>query len=200
MEEQDRQLVERLRAGDESGFTAFFNEYFDRLYRFAMSRTRGNADMTEEAVQRTMIRALRGMEGFRGDASLFTWLAQICRNELADLGERARRDAARTISFDADERLRDRVESVVADGRSDPAASPVAEERAQLLRELLDGLPARYGEVLELKYLEELSVEEIARRLRGSFESTQSLLQRARVALRSALAERRIDAAWFAPD
>jgi DNA-directed RNA polymerase specialized sigma24 family protein len=51
--------------------------------------------------------------------------------------------------------------------------------------------------VLEWKYLDEMSVEQIAKRLRASFESTQSLLQRARVALRSALAERGIDAAWF---
>jgi len=200
MDDQDRQLVGRLKAGDESGFKEFFDGYFDRLHRFAMSRTRGNADMAEEAVQRTMIRALRGLDSFRGEAALFTWLAQICRNELADLGELARRDAGRTVSFDADERVRDRVESVVTDPQSDPASVPESEERAQLLRAVLDGLPGRYGEVLEWKYLEEMSVEQIAKRLRASFESTQSLLQRARVALRSALAERGIDAAWFAAD
>jgi len=200
MEDHDRQLVGRLKAGDESGFREFFDEYFDRLYRFAMSRTRGNADMAEDAVQRTMIRALRGLDGFRGEAALSTWLVQICRNELADLGELGRRDASRTVSFDADERLRERVESVITDPRSDPAAAPEADERSRLLREVLDGLPGRYGEVLEWKYLEEMSVEQIAKRLRGSFESTQSLLQRARVALRSALAERGIDAAWFAED
>jgi RNA polymerase sigma-70 factor (ECF subfamily) len=153
--------------------------------------------MAEEAVQRTMIRALRGLEGFRGEAALSTWMMQICRNELADLGELARRDAGRTVSFDADERLRERVEGEVADPRADPAAAPEVDERAQVLRALLDGLPGRYGEVLEWKYLDEMSVEQIAKRLRASFESTQSLLQRARVALRSALAERGIDAAWF---
>ena len=200
MDEQDRQLVARLKAGDESGFSQFFDEYFVRLHRFAMSRTRGNADQAEEAVQRTLIRALRGLDGFRGDAALFTWLAQICRNELADLGELARRDAGRTVSLDADTRVRERVENLVSDPRSDPAAAPEAEERAQLLREVLDGLPGRYGEVLEWKYLEEMSVEQIAKRLRASFESTQSLLQRARVALRSALAARGIDAGWFAQD
>jgi RNA polymerase sigma-70 factor (ECF subfamily) len=200
MEDHDRQLVGRLKAGDESGFREFFDEYFDRLYRFAMSRTRGNADMAEEAVQRTMIRALRGIDGFRGEAALSTWMVQICRNELADLGELARRDAGRTVSFDADERVRERVEGVIADPRADPAAAPEADERSRLLREVLDGLPGRYGEVLEWKYLEEMSVEQMAKRLRGSFESTQSLLQRARVALRSALAERGIDAAWFAED
>lgn len=197
VEDPERALVARLKAGDESAFREFFDQYFDRLYRYAMSRTRGNADMSEEAVQRAMIRAMRGLQGFRGEAALFTWLVQICRNELADLGELARRDAARTVSFDADERLRERVTDAVADPQADPAAAPLAAEQSRVLREVLDALPGRYGEVLEWKYLEELGVEEIAARLRTSFESAQSLLQRARVALRSELATRGIDASWF---
>ena len=106
MEDQDRQLVARLRGGDAAAFREFFDEYFDRLHRFAMSRTRGKADMAEEAVQRTLIRAVRGLHTWRGEAALFTWLVQICRNELADLGELQRRDAARYVSLDADERRR----------------------------------------------------------------------------------------------
>jgi RNA polymerase sigma-70 factor (ECF subfamily) len=199
MEDDDRQLVARLRAGDEAAFKAFFEEYFDRLYRFAMSRTRGDADMSEEAAQRTLCRAVRRLELFRGEAALFTWLAQICRNELADLGEAARRDAGRTVSLDADDRLRGRIESELADPAADPSRGPEEQEFAQLLREVLDGLPGRYGDVLEWKYLEDMSVEQIAERLHASFESAQSMLQRARGALRSALKARGIDASWAGP-
>ena len=197
MEDQDRQLVARLRGGDAAAFREFFDEYFDRLHRFAMSRTRGKADMAEEAVQRTLIRAVRGLHTWRGEAALFTWLVQICRNELADLGELQRRDAARYVSLDADERTRERVEGLQADPQADPAAALRDEERGRMLREVLDELPGRYGEVLEWKYLEEQSVEQIAKRLRASFEATQSTLQRARAALRAALAARGVDAAWF---
>lgn len=197
MENDDQQLVARLRAGDEAAFRAFFEEYFDRLYRFAMSRTRGDADMSEEAAQRALCRAVRRLETWRGEAALFTWLAQICRNELADLGEAARRDASRTVSLDADERLRGRIEGEVADPRSDPSREPEEAQFAQLLREVLDGLPGRYGDVLEWKYLDDMSVEQIAGRLHTSFESAQSTLQRARVALRSALQARGIDASWI---
>ena len=63
----------------------------------------------------------------------------------------------------------------------------------QLLRELLDGLPGRYGEILEWKYLEELSTQQIAERLHVTAEAAQSSLQRARQALRSALAARGLD-------
>ncbi len=197
MEDDDRELVARLRAGDEAAFKAFFEEYFDRLYRFAMSRTRGDADLSEEAAQRTLCRAVRRLETWRGEAALFTWLAQICRNELADLGEVLRRDAGRTVSLDADDRLRGRIEAEVADPAADPSRGPEEEQFAQLLREVLDSLPGRYGEVLEWKYLDDMSVDQIAARLRTSFESAQSTLQRARVSLRGALQARGIDASWI---
>jgi RNA polymerase sigma factor (sigma-70 family) len=84
MTASDQQLVERLLAGDERAFRGFFNEYFDRLYRFALARTHGDVDIAEKAAQRALCRPVRRLDGYRGDASLFTWLAQICRNELAD--------------------------------------------------------------------------------------------------------------------
>jgi RNA polymerase sigma-70 factor (ECF subfamily) len=197
MHQDDRQLVERLLAGDEAAFRSFFEEYFDRLQRFAMARTRGNADLSREAAQRALCRAVRRLDSYRGEAALFTWLAQICRNELADLGEALQRDAQRTVSMDSDAATRERIESRVADPQAGPAAELESDDISRVLREVLDGLPGRYGEVLEWKYLDELSVEQIALRLRGSFESAQSMLQRARVALRTALTARGLDAEWF---
>jgi RNA polymerase sigma-70 factor (ECF subfamily) len=85
--EEDRLLVQRLLAGDESALRMFFDEYFDRLYRFAYARLRGDAALAEDAAQNTLARALRGLPGFRGEAGLFSWLAQICRNEIADLSK-----------------------------------------------------------------------------------------------------------------
>lgn len=190
MHDDDRQLVARLRAGDEAEFRRFFEEYFGRLYRFAMARTRGDPDLSEEAVQRALCRAVRRLEQYRGEAALFSWLAQICRNELADLLEARQRTNARTPSFDADAASRERALNVPAGEGSDPLAGEQAGDRAALVREVLDALPGRYGEVLEWKYLEDLAVEEIAVRLRTSFEAAQSQLARARAAFRSALAER----------
>lgn len=190
MHDADRQLVDRLRAGDEGEFRRFFEEYFERLYRFAMSRTRGDADLSEEAVQRALCRAVRRLEQYRGEAALFSWLAQICRNELADLLEARQRSASRAPSYDTDAAARERAENVPAGEGSDPLAGEQARSRAALVREVLDELPGRYGEVLEWKYLEDLGVDDIAARLQTSFEAAQSLLARARTAFRSALTSR----------
>ena len=99
--EQDRLLVQRLLAGDQVALRQFFDEYFDRLYRFAYARLRGDAALAEDAAQNTLARALRGLAGFRGEAGLFSWLATICRNEIADLVEKSARVAAHSTSLDA---------------------------------------------------------------------------------------------------
>ncbi len=192
----DRQLVERLVAGDERAFREFFDEYFGRVYRFAFARGGGDAELAEEATQRAMTRAVRALKSFRGDASLFSWMAQICRNELADLIALRARDRSRTVSLDADGAARDAAEAVATEG-GDALEERAAIERALAVRSVLDELPGRYGEILEWKYIEEWSVEKIAKRLGVTFEAAQSQLQRARAAFRSAVAARGIEAELY---
>lgn len=192
MQQDDRALVARLLAGDDNAFRSFFDEYFDRLYRFALSRTSGRADVAEEAAQRTLCRAVRALSQYRGEASLFTWLAQICRNELADLVEAERRDARRQHSYDASERARQLAENVASDEAA-PVEQVQVAAAAVILGRVLDALPGRYGDILEWKYLQGWSVQQIAAELGSSFEAAQSSLARARLSLRAALAANGID-------
>lgn len=193
METDDKILVSRLLAGEEQAFREFFDEYFDRLYRFAMARTRGEADISEEASQRALCRAVRRLDSFRGDASLFSWLAQICRHELADILALRQRDAARHVSLDSQESAQNEVATLADEQSPTPAARLEQDDLARMIREILNELPGRYGEILEWKYLEELSTQDIANRLNTSAEAAQSSLQRARQAMRGALTARGLD-------
>jgi RNA polymerase sigma-70 factor, ECF subfamily len=196
--EQDRLLVQRLLAGDQDALRRFFDEYFDRLYRFAFARLRGDAALAEDAAQNTLARALRGLSGFRGEASLFSWLATICRNEIADLVEKSARVASHTVSLDAESGARDAARAVAApEGAGEKALAGA--ERLKLIRQVLDELPGKYGEMLELKYIEEWDVERIAHRVGLSFGAAQSQLQRARLAFRSALEARGLSAQDLLP-
>jgi RNA polymerase sigma-70 factor (ECF subfamily) len=195
--EQDRLLVQQLLAGDQVALRQFFDEYFDRLYRFAYARLRGDAALAEDAAQNTLVRALRGLSGFRGEAGLFSWLATICRNEIADLVEKSARIATHTVSLDAEGGAREAARAVPAPDAGDKALAGA--ERLRVIRQVLDELPGRYGEMLELKYIEEWDVERIAQRVGLSFEAAQSQLQRARVAFRSALEARGLSARDLLP-
>jgi RNA polymerase sigma-70 factor (ECF subfamily) len=182
----DPQLIRRMLAGDERAFESFFNAYFPRLYRFALPRLNGDVDATREIVQVALGKAIRKLESFRGESGLFTWICQICRNEIVDY-IRAERRMRHVVLIDDQPELRAAVESIEAPDEFDLVKGFGREEAARLVRVVLDRLPASYGDALEWKYIEGESVETIGERLGIGTTAAQSLLARARRAFRESL-------------
>ena len=181
---QDRQLVQRLLAGDEKEFARVFRESYPRLYRFALARLNGDRDSADEMAQRTLCRAMRKLHLYRAEASLFTWLCQICRHEIYDYVEARDRKGRHLVSVDDDPEVRSALESLPADALSDPVGTARRAEVMRFVQLVLDFLPTRYTEVLRWKYIEELGVDEIAGRLNVTPHAAESLLARARRSFR----------------
>jgi RNA polymerase sigma-70 factor (ECF subfamily) len=181
----DWTLVRRMVRGEEPAFDAFFQDYFPRLYRFAMSRTGQDRDATEEIVQTTMVKAIRKLHTWRGDSALFTWLCAICRHEVASWRERTGRHEAVPLAEDAPE-VREKLAAIAARAIERPDESFERREVGRLVQVALDALPTQYASVLEWKYIQELDVAEIARRLETGPKAAESLLTRARRAFREA--------------
>ncbi len=175
----DYQLVQRVLEKDREAFERFFEIYFGRLFRFCGARV-SQEEACEDIVQETLFKAMRNLSTYRGEASLFTWLCQICRNEISNWYQRSGRKSEVLVSLDEDSGLASALESLQIDF-SDEADRLSTERLVQLT---LDYLPDRYGKALEWKYLEGLSVNEIAHRLGTGSIATQSLLARARRAFR----------------
>ncbi|MFB3106621.1 MAG: RNA polymerase sigma factor [Pseudomonadales bacterium] len=175
----DYQLVQRVLQKDRQAFERFFEVYFARLFRFCNARV-SQADACEDIVQETLFKAMHNLSGYRGEASLFTWLCQICRNEISNWYQRSGSKSEVLVSLDDDPGLTSALESLQIDF-NDEVDRLSTEKLVQLT---LDCLPDRYGKALEWKYLEGLSVSEIADRLGTGSIATQSLLARARRAFR----------------
>ena len=184
---EDRQLVQQMLAGEERAFTTFFETYFPRIYRFALPRLGRNEDLAKDVVQTTLIKAMRALGDWRGDAALFTWLCQICRREIADQVRAQQRRSSKVVLIEDSEEVRAALESIEAPRSDDPLRRADAAELKRLVHAVLDRLPNRYGEALEWKYVEGRSVEEIGDRLGIGHTAAQSLLARARVAFREGL-------------
>jgi RNA polymerase sigma-70 factor (ECF subfamily) len=180
----DRELVAAMLAGNERAFTVFFETYFPRVYRFALPRLNGNVDVTKDVVQTTLIKAMRALGDWRGEAALFTWLCQICRRQVVDHVRAQRRHSAKVVLIDDSEEVRAALESIEAPSADDPFRGADSAELRRLVHAVLDRLPNRYGEALEWKYVEGRSVEEIGERLGIGQTAAQSLLARARIAFR----------------
>ena len=180
MNQDDKCLVKQLLAGDEQAFDRFFEDNFARLYRFALTRLSDDPDGTRDVVQITLSKAVRKLHTYRGEAALFTWLCAICRNETSDwLAKQGRYREHIVLTEDIPEVMA-AVDSYQAPQESSPERLAERVESLRLIQVALDRLPAKYGNVLEWKYIEGYSVKEISEKLQLGQEATQSLLARAK--------------------
>jgi RNA polymerase sigma-70 factor (ECF subfamily) len=183
----DLALARRVVAGDEAAFRTLFDAYFARLFRFALVRVGGDAAAAEDIVQQTFCRALEHLDGYRGEAALYTWLCQICRNAVVDHWRTHGRETARIVPLEDLPEIRAIVESLEAPSVGGPEAEAWRQDLRRLVQVTVDALPDHYGDVLEWKYVDGLSVAEIAARLAVSIKAAESLLGRARVAFRDTI-------------
>jgi len=183
MHRNDRSLVKGMLAGRESCFDEFFDSYFPSLYRFALTRVRGNEDAAEEIAQSTICRAITKLHTYRGEAALFTWLCTFCRHEVSAFFRKNRISRESVDLIEEVPAVRAALESIGAELET-PDAIYDRDELARLARVVLDQLAPRHARALEWKYLEGLPVNEIARRLDVSPKAAESVLTRARNAFR----------------
>jgi RNA polymerase sigma-70 factor (ECF subfamily) len=183
----DAALIAAMLAGDEAAFRVFFETYFPRVYRFALPRLGNDAEACKEVVQSTLVKAMRALGSFRGEAALFSWLCQICRRQIADYLRAHKRHHQNVVLIDDTPGLREALDAIAAPASDEPLQGYGSAETRRLVQSVLDRLPSRYGDVLEWKYIEGRSVEEISALLGVGQAAAQSLLARARVAFREAL-------------
>jgi len=180
---RDRGLVRKMLAGDEQAFGECFDGHFPGLYRFALTRLGHDEDAAEEVAQATMCKAMTKLATYRGEAALFTWLCTFCRHEIAAYRRRNRMTPRQLDLIEDTPEVRAALESA-AGAFEEPDRALDRAEVARLVQVALDRLPPHYGHALEWKYLDGLSVKEIATRLKLSPKAAESLLTRARGAFR----------------
>jgi RNA polymerase sigma-70 factor (ECF subfamily) len=134
----------------------------------------------EDVVQEVFIAAMLNLKKFRGESGFGTWLMALTVN-------RCRREQRkRMLRWMLWERWRKEVESG-GEKAADEAA--IVQERSERVRRAVRGLPARYREVIVLRYIEQVPIEEIAEVLHLSRSAVEVRLHRGREQLREVLGE-----------
>ena len=185
----DRALARRILGGDEAAFQELFDRFFPRLYRFALARLDGDRDTAQDVVQQTFCNAIERLESYRGEAALYTWFCQICRNVLADHWRGRQRREDRLVPLEDQADVRTVLESLTAPAGDSPEFSAWQGDVRRVIEAAVDGLPGHYGDILEWKYIDGLTVQRIAERLGQSPKAAESMLGRARAAFREAVVE-----------
>lgn len=183
--ESDADLVERFRRGDRAAFDDLVRRYV-RLAGAVAYGVVGDYEQAADVVQEAFLKLHGSLAGLREASKLKGWLYGVVRSCALDALRRRRRAPASLDAIDG-------AEEIVA-GR--PGSEAAGLERAELRGGVLAairGLPEQYREVVAMKYVDDLSYQEISEATGLSVETIESRLFRARKMLREKLA-------GFAPD
>jgi len=182
----DDLLIERIKNGDSAAYNDMVARYWDRIFARVLQLLKNKQD-AEEVTQDAFIRAHRGLENFRGDASFSTWLYQIATNLAHNrywYWFRRKRDYSISIDqpLTADGDLT--LENVMPCAGENPAEAAVTQEFVDRVSECMGGLNEKHKEVLILRNVKNLSYEEIAQHLDISVGTVKSRIARGRESLR----------------
>lgn len=175
MEEQE--LVRLSQEGDKAAFALLVQRYQTKVHSLAFSFTRDSV-LADDLAQEIFLKAWFGLARFKARSEFGTWLYRIAVNHLKD--HLRKKTASREVSLGRD-------------FREIPASQPGLqanshnrdeEQRAELVRRCLAGLPEKYRVILTLRDMEGHSYEELSRLLDLSAGTVDSRLFRARRMLR----------------
>lgn len=162
---------------DDARFREWYDATLPRVYGYLAARCAGDDALAEELTQETFVEAIRQRHRFDGRSDVVTWLCAIGRNKLVDHYRRHGRDARRHDRLIAGE-----------------ARTPDAPWRAVETREAVEAtmaqIPADQRIALLFRYLDGLSVREVAQTIGRSEKATESLLARGRESFRRAFGGR----------
>ena len=172
----ERDLQERIRAGDESAFDSVFRTHYAHLVRMAQSVVRESA-LAEEIVQEVMLELWRRRESLQVEQTFRAYLIRSTRN--------------RALNHIRHQRI---VEREAAAAAVDPPSSPSAEDEVlgveleRAVRDAIDGLPEDCREVFQLSREQGLKYAEIATALEISVKTVEKRMGQALAQLRERLA------------
>jgi RNA polymerase sigma-70 factor (ECF subfamily) len=179
--EIDRQLVERAQRGDKRAFELLVEKYQRKLARLLSRFIRDPAEV-EDVTQEAFIKAYRALPAFRGDSAFYTWLYRIgintAKNYLMAMGRRAPTstevEAEEAEGFEEGEQLRD---------INTPESVLLSNEIAKTVNATIEHLPEELRTAIQLREIEGMSYEDIAKVMDCPIGTVRSRIFRAREAI-----------------
>jgi RNA polymerase sigma-70 factor (ECF subfamily) len=179
--EIDQQLVERAQRGDKRAVELLVEKYQRKLARL-LSRLIRDPGEVEDVTQEAFIKAYRALPSFRGDSAFYTWLYRIgintAKNYLVAMGRRAptstEMEAEEAEGHESGELLRD---------INTPESLLLTKEIGNTVNSAIEALPEELRSAIQLRELEGMSYEEIAKLMDCPIGTVRSRIFRAREAI-----------------
>lgn len=177
--------IEKAKTGDQQAFTYVLNHYWNEVYGFMLKRTENETD-TEDIVIETFAKAFDRIVTYNPEFQFNTWLIAIAKNVHVDMLRKRRRALFLDISNDDEHPAYD-----VADSEPSAEDQLITSENLSSLLACIKQLKPHYQEVIQLRYFQELSYQEIADVLQEPLTNVKVKLLRARKLLAEVIENKR---------
>ncbi len=175
---RDHKLVkEAVEKGNQQAFTQLMDYYKDTIY-FMLLKMTGNSIDAEDLTIEAFGKAFKNISQYTPDYAFSTWLFKIASNNCIDhIRKKKKNILAREHNEEIDEY--DTTKDITAK-QSDPEETYIKEQKAELMREVVDKLKPRYRILVELRYFQEFTYDEICDELQLPLGTVKAQLYRAR--------------------
>jgi RNA polymerase sigma factor (sigma-70 family) len=183
--QEDLELVAKAKAGDQSAFDKLMKRYHDSIFYMVLKMVHNRND-AEDLTMEAMGKAFNNIGAYSADFAFSTWLFKIATNNSIDF---IRKKRLQTSSLEQTTSTEDGETTPISvkDHAANPEEKLVKEQRAAKIRSAIEQLSPKYKSLIELRYLEELSYEEIAAKLDIPLGTVKAQLFRAKDMLYNAL-------------
>lgn len=174
----DLKLVEEAKNGSQAAYGELMERYRESIY-FMMFKMVKNTDDADDLTIEAFGKAFARLEQYSPSFAFSTWLFKIASNNCIDY---IRKKRIKVTSMDTGYTT-DSGETIYFDARSathDPEEAIIHNQKVKMMRQLVTKLKPRYRELVELRYFDELSYEEIADTLNLPLGTVKAQLFRAR--------------------
>ncbi len=175
--QRDYAYIQRaLKNNDQQAYECLLNQYRDAVY-FLMLRMTRNHDDAEDLTMEAFGKAFSKLHQYTPEYGFSTWLFRIAANNAIDFKRRMR---IKQVSMEGASDSSSGSINYIADKDPDPENKLILDQQVKLMRQLIGKLRPRYRSLIELRYFDELSYEEIAQRLGLPLGTVKAQLFRAR--------------------
>lgn len=173
---RDYMLVKKATSGDQKAYAELLDRYRDAIY-YMLLKMVNNASDAEDLTIEAFGKAFKNLNQYAPNYAFSTWLFKIATNNCIDF---IRKKKANHISLDQDDEEHEMATHEVQATVPDPEETLINQQKAMLMRNVVTKLKPRYRKLIELRYFNEFSYEEIAEELELPIGTVKAQLFRAR--------------------
>jgi RNA polymerase sigma-70 factor (ECF subfamily) len=175
--QKDIVLVQQAVNGDQKAFAELMSRYRDAIY-FMLLKMVNNSDDADDLTIEAFGKAFKSIHQYTPNYAFSTWLFKIATNNCIDFIRKRR--GGTVISIDQSHDDPDEVPIHIQTDDLDPEETMINQQKVKLMRDIVSKLKPRYRKLVEMRYFEELSYEEIADHLELPIGTVKAQLFRAR--------------------